>query len=244
MTRRMQEIRKTSRQAAAGGTDASLASLSPVIRESLTSKAYQRIRMALMRSQLKPGERLVLRPLAAELGISPTPVREALLRLASEHALTIDHRGVACVPVFKPESYAEIRDLRIDLEGRAAVEALDALGRDELAELERINERFNAADENRDWRGALAANEAFHMRLYALAGKPVLLSLIENLWMRCGPFFNRLHWHDTAIYPNQHARILSALRARDAEAIREGVREDILAGWKRMTTDGGDPPQS
>src|ERR1700722_4254223 len=94
-----------------------LVGLEPISKDSLTSKAYARIRSALMLSKFQAGQRLALRPLAAELGISPTPVREALLRLVSEHALTLDARGVVCVPVFDPGRFREVWDIRVDLEG-------------------------------------------------------------------------------------------------------------------------------
>ena len=60
----------------------------------------------------RPGERLVSRLLVVKLGISTTPVREALFRLASEQALEIDRRNTIVVPVITAERYEEIRDLR------------------------------------------------------------------------------------------------------------------------------------
>ncbi|WP_031337760.1 GntR family transcriptional regulator, partial [Rhodopseudomonas sp. B29] len=57
----------------------------PISKESVSQQAYAAIRDSLMRSRLKPGQKLVARQVADELGISVTPVRESLLRLASEH---------------------------------------------------------------------------------------------------------------------------------------------------------------
>jgi DNA-binding GntR family transcriptional regulator len=208
--------------------------MKPVSRDSLTSKAYQRIRTALMLSQLQPGERLVLRPLAAELGISPTPVREALLRLVSEHALEIDQRGVVSVPLFDPEAYREIRDLRIDLESQAAAAALAHIGDRDIAELEKLHRQYAEIERRGDARAALEINEKLHMRLYAVARRPVLQSLIESLWMRCAPFFTRLHGRGITRYPNRHDLIIDGLKKGDARLVRQGVRDDIMAGWNRM----------
>lgn len=85
--------------------------------EAFPGRAYEEVRRFLMRGKLHPGERLVTRTLAAELGVSTTPLREALLRLASENALHIDSRGTVVVPVLTREAYVEIRDLRGHLEG-------------------------------------------------------------------------------------------------------------------------------
>jgi DNA-binding GntR family transcriptional regulator len=217
------------------GDTARHAPLRPVTRDSLTNKAYDRIRAALMSSRFRPGQRLVLRSLAAELGISPTPVREALLRLVSEHALVLDQRSVVCVPLFDAELYREVRDLRIDLEGQAAFAAVPKLSDRLAADLVRLAGQYEDADRRGDFHAALEINERLHMKLYAAADQPVLLSLIESLWMRCGPFFTHLHERNRTRNANRHDLIVAGLKARDAKRVRAGVREDIMAGWKRLT---------
>src|SRR4029077_4436058 len=98
----------------------------PLASKRRSQRAYEEIRAYLMRGRLKPGERLVSRLLASELGISTTPVREALARLASEKALELDHRNTVVVPTLTAERYEEIRDLRAQLEGLAAMRAAGA----------------------------------------------------------------------------------------------------------------------
>src|SRR5690606_2426459 len=102
-----------------------------VTRDNLSDRAYQEIRSALMRSRLKPGEKLLLRPLSAQLGLSATPVREALLRLVSEQAPRLDERGTAVVPILDRASLLEVRDLRVLLEGRSARRAAEIATTDE-----------------------------------------------------------------------------------------------------------------
>src|SRR3546814_6255178 len=80
------------------------------------------IRGAIVQGRLGAGERLVYRTIAEEFGISPTPVRDAIQRLVSDGALVLDDRGVAHVPVIEPETYTEILNLRLQLEGNAAAE--------------------------------------------------------------------------------------------------------------------------
>ena len=95
----------------------------PIERENLSDRAYTTIRNALMRGQLKPGERLRLRPLSERFGISLTPMREALLRLVFERAMTFDERGTVVVPSLTLAQLQEIRSIRMDLEGKAAASA-------------------------------------------------------------------------------------------------------------------------
>ncbi len=96
-------------------------------KENLYAQTYRIIRKALMSGQFPPGHVLRLRPLADELGISVTPVREALLRLVSERALVSDTSRALRVPELDERRFREIRDLRIILEGHAtAVAAANA----------------------------------------------------------------------------------------------------------------------
>ncbi|MFT4144166.1 MAG: GntR family transcriptional regulator, partial [Mobilitalea sp.] len=95
----------------------------PLTRDSLNGQAYARLCRDLKAGRFAPGEKLKLRDLAAEMGISPTPVREALARLISEQALEqVGHHSVR-VPVMDEERFAEVRELRLVLEGRAAARA-------------------------------------------------------------------------------------------------------------------------
>jgi len=207
--------------------------LAPLMKDTLGNRAYEQIRTALMASRFKPGEKLVLRPLAAEFRISPTPVREALLRLVSEHALTLNHRGIVCVPRIDIPSYMEVRDLRIDLEGRAASVAATHVTCGDIVALERDHAAFEDAECRQEITAALEANERFHMRLYALAEMPVLLSLIEKLWLQwCGPIFTRLYENPLPTDGNRHSIILDGLKRRDSEMVKHGIRDDIMAGWK------------
>ncbi len=91
---------RSSLPAAAGGLgllDVAGTMLDEGGRDSLSQRAYAQISRALIVSALRPGHRLILRPLAAELGLSPTPVRKALLRLVSEQAPSLDDRGSTLV---------------------------------------------------------------------------------------------------------------------------------------------------
>jgi len=222
------------RIAASMASERGLVGLEPISKDSLTSKAYARIRSALMLSKFQAGQRLALRPLAAELGISPTPVREALLRLVSEHALTLDARGVVCVPVFNPGRYREVWDIRVDLEGQAAAGAIAHATARDIATIESWQERFSKGGERGDFAMAWEANEGFHMTLYRMARRPVLLSLIESLWMRCGPFFLRLNEGGVRPGVDRHEVIIRALREKNADLIKRGLRDDIMSGWERL----------
>ena len=204
--------------------------IAPMVRDSLSNQAYWRIRNALKQSHYQPGQKLVLRTVATELNISLTPLREAFARLLSENALSVDARGIVSVPMISLEQHKEIRDLRIELEGRAAFAATAFVSDRQIVELRALNEAYFQATVQGDQSAAFKANEEFHFRLYALAQMPILFSIIEGLWMRSGPILAQARPRARAPV-RRHGRILMGLELRDPELVRQGISEDITNGW-------------
>lgn len=209
---------------------ASDTTFAPVDRdETLAEKVYARLRGALVGGRLVPGQKLVHRQLAAELGVSPTPVREALLRLVSEGALDLDARGIAWVPRLSLDRYAEIMDLRVELEGRAAARAALLATPEEIATLRAIHARLMEGRRAQDGPVVLAENERFHFGVIAIARMPVLQRVVEHLWTQAGPTINLLLTVPRPVSPHGHPHedLLRALEARDAEAARAAVERDL-----------------
>lgn len=201
----------------------------PITRDSLNAQAYGRLCRDLKAGRFAPGEKLKLRDLAAEMGISPTPVREALARLISEQALEqVGHHSVR-VPVMSEERFAEVRELRRILEGRAAEAAAARAGTADIQRLEAIHERMAARHDAGDTAGELLEAERFHMSVYAMAGMPVLQRMVEGLWLQCGPLMKALQTHALGQPRKQHPHhlVLRGLRKHDGAVARRGVEEEI-----------------
>lgn len=206
-------------------------------RESLSQQAYSAIRSSLKRSKLKPGEKLVVRQVADELGISVTPVRESLLRLVSEHALTMDERGTVVVPALSLERCTEIRGLRMMLEGEAAARAATRVTDAEIGELERIHKAYLATENEAAFEEALTQNENFHFTVCRIAASPVMFGLIENLWIQFGPVLSFIYDKgERPFHGNTHGhdQLIEALRNRDSEKAREAMARDILVGGQAI----------
>jgi DNA-binding GntR family transcriptional regulator len=202
----------------------------PLSRDSLSTKAYQRLRRDLMEGRFQPGQKLKLRDLARELGTSPTPVREALARLVSDMALTqTDHHSVS-VPPMTAQRFVEIRDLRIELEGRAAAAAARKVSEAAIAQLAKINASQLALQDAGRWTDALVEDQHFHLALCASAEMPVLFRMVESLWMQVGPMQQALGMQRLAKEPEKHPHqiILEALRKRDPKLARHGLQQDLL----------------
>jgi DNA-binding GntR family transcriptional regulator len=208
-----------------------------IIKESVSQQAYAAIRNSLMRSRLKPGQRLVARQVADELGISVTPVRESLLRLVSEHALALDDRGTVIVPVLTLERCIEIRDLRMLIEGEGAARAARLVMDAEIDELSAIHDRYVRTEKDNNFAVALAENENFHFGICRLARSPALFRIVENLWMQFGPILSYLYDSKSRPFHGQkhgHIRVIEAFRKRDPERARNAISQDILIGGKTL----------
>ena len=197
--------------------------------ERVAVRVHQWLRQELMRSRFRPGEKLKLRNLAEELGVSLTPVREAIARLVSENALEqLDHRS-ARVPLFSDERLREVCELRIELEGKAAERAAERATAADADRLAAIHARMSEARLAGRASEMLAENENFHMAVCALAGMPVLQQIVENLWLRCGPLnfalLSMRFLHRPEEHP--HNEIIRALRDGDGALARLAMQRDI-----------------
>lgn len=197
--------------------------------ESVAVQVHGRLRLALMRSRYRPGEKLKLRVLAGELGVSATPVRAALARLVTEGALEqIDRRSVR-VPVPTDARLREVVELRLDLEGKAASRAAERATAADVAALEAIHDAMSAARVEGRMEAMMRENERFHMSLCALAGMPVLLRLVEGLWLQCGPLNAGLKSVRFLHQPEEHPHhdVIRALRRGDGALARLAIQRDI-----------------
>lgn len=217
-------------------------------RVSISGEAHKELRRSLTAGRFLPGTRLNIRGLAEAMNISPTPVREALLQLAAEGALTQVAGRSFMVPHFTAEDYLELRDLRLFLEGEGAAKTAERIGQHALDELVHAHEQLMERKAARDFREALAWNREFHLRVCAEANLPRLLRIVEGLWLQMGPLLNMLYARREMPRPagseDRHGHILmiEAFRKRDAEAARlamqadiSGSSEEILANLRQKT---------
>lgn len=199
--------------------------------ESLTLQAYRYFRHALMSGRFRPGDKIKLKEIADELGISQTPVREALGRLVSEQILSqVDRRSVQ-VPRLSPERYTEIRDLCWTLEGQAASRAATLASASDVQQLKALHEQYRQACETDDQARATVANANLHLFLCELADMPMLSRIVRNLWLQSGPVMNAIagDLSITAGSPHPHLDIIRGLESRDPELAKKAIQADIIA---------------
>lgn len=208
--------------------------------ETLTDQAEAVLRQALMSGVFVPGRIITIRALSAMLKTSVTPAKEAMARLIAERALEWGPRRSALVPVLTLKSVDEIYTIRIALEAAAAAAALAQLDEADVGTLRGIQENLAKAFERHDYKNVLANNREFHFTIYRKAGLPILLGMIEGLWLRLGPSLNLLysafskkdwaHREGTGYHPE----IIVAIRDRDVEAMRTHIVADLTTGRERL----------
>lgn len=212
--------------------------LQPVARrKTVQDLVYEQLREALMSGAFEAEANFTITALAEQFQTSHMPVREALRRLAAEGALRISTSGTAQVPAITLAELADLCRVRIIIEGAAAALAAPNLGPEDLARLSELRGRQEAAGVEGRISDLVAINRAFHFHIYTRAGSPVLMSQIETLWLRWGPYVrllsdlmaDMLKTDPSAGFVRQHDLMLAALRAGDAAGFRAAVEGDIRA---------------
>jgi len=199
--------------------------------KAMRDDVYNGIRSSLARGRFAPGEKLVLRQLAQEFGVSLTPVREALHRLIAEGVLTQEHSRSVRVPVLSSEKILELRDIRMLLECHAVEKAAERITAPELKKLERLTKEIYAAREAGDVAVDAQKMIEFQFLLYGACRMPVLLRHIEMLWLQTGPYIRLLYPmfvnHVQEVRPRWRYEMCDALREHDAAKARKIIEPDI-----------------
>jgi len=225
----------------------SLAGISPVESGTLGQRVYAGLRDYLMAGQLQPGQKLTLRELAAALNVSPMPVREAVRRLAAEGALEMLPNRRIRVPVVTKSRFRELLRIRIAIEGLAVEEATRRIRMDDVDRMEALNRVFAAEMQRRQADGVklFRINKDIHFILYEAAGMPMLLPLIEGLWLQVGPVLHlslrqraNANARGRNPAPNWHKRMILGLRKRDASAARRALVGDMTSAADQILAEG------
>jgi len=201
-------------------------------KDTLWDKAYFSLKSALLAGKFVPGERIILRKVAQDLGISLTPVRDAINRLAAENVLErggVGQGGGASVPLLNANEFDQLMSIRSSLEPLAAEAAAKNASKAEIVEISNMLNRMKELAETGNLPSYLDAHYKFHFGIYKLANQAILLQAIEGAWLRCGPTLNLAL---PAYSPGQkrhkhHLAALNALKKGDGVGVAQAIRADI-----------------
>ena len=202
----------------------------------LRENAYYALRDAFTRGVFAPGDVVSLRDLADQLGVSMTPVREAVRRLVAEGALIDTASRTLMVPPFDARRASDLMAARLALEHLLLDQAMDRMADRDLAALDTI-----LTDARREGdRPDLVSNHNFHFTLYRVGGSEVLLPLVEALWLQYGAYLNLVINRPTAGMIDEHAHhheLMAALRAGDRPAAHAALQADIARSFAFLLTE-------
>jgi len=183
--------------------------------------AVEGLRRALVSGELAPGDRVRQEEIAASLGVSLAPVREALATLEQEGQVTYRPRRGYFVTELDPADVREIYELRALLEERAARRALPLLDEDAIGRIELAARECRDADVAGDVAAELEANRRFHFGVLGSPDQVHTLRLIRLLWDSTETY-RALYYNSPQARADSaaaHERILAAIRDRDADRL-------------------------
>ena len=190
------------------------------------------LRRAIVAGALAPGERLVQTDLAERMGVSVTPLREALRDLVGEGLVRLDpHRGATVREVDVDEA-REVYELRLVLEPMAARLAAERATEEEIAAAERLQA---AMDAETDPQRGLQLNQDFHLLLIDAARSPQLAGILRGLRAVSAIHLAaaaREGGYQVGTRNRDHHEILAALRRRDAEAAGRLMADHLTPTWQ------------
>ena len=202
---------------------------------SLVVQAYELLRHKIIHCELPPGYKALEDELASQLGMSRTPVREALIRLEKEGFVEIIPRRGIRVTLLTTQDIYEISDVLSCLECEAAEKlALRKPGPDEVKHLECSIAAMDVALERDDMQAWSAADYDFHCALIDMCGNRHLAEVARNFLDRAHRFrLLTLPYRNKPIYSNvNHAAVVEAVRRGDAETASE-IHKQHKRRWRR-----------
>lgn len=190
-----------------------------VRREQLSDEVAARLRAEIMTGALRPDSFIRLDETAARLGVSITPVREALRTLRGEGMVELEpHRGHRVVALTRTD-VEDIFWLQSTIAQELAATATRRISDDDIDQLGRLNDRLAAAVENRDPDEIARAELAFHWAFNASSGRVKLAWFLLHTarYLPSQVYASDGEWGDAAVA--SHAQLIDALRRRDAASV-------------------------
>ena len=191
-------------------------------RVSSVTRVVEEIRTMLRSRELVPGQQVRQETLAAQLGVSRIPVREALKALESEGVMHHEPNVGYAVARLNADELAQVYLMRRALETEV-LRALPRLGAAQLRELTALNEAIAGVVQRADVAGIVAANQAFHFAMFGYSGLDRVVAEIDRLWRMSEPY-RTVHLYDSAgraRVVREHRKMITALRRGDTVAVVE-----------------------
>lgn len=208
----------------------------PLVQRALYQEVAERLRQQIYARELEPGSWIDELKLAADYGISRTPMREALKVLAVEGLVTMKVRRGAYVTEMSADDVSQVYRLLGLLESDAAAEVAERASPAEIAELGALHDKLERQVRQRD--AFFATNEQFHLRLLAIAGNRWRQQMVGDLRkvMKLNRHHSLFKQGRIAESLAEHRAVMLALESRNPELTARLMREHFTNGLAAATT--------
>ncbi len=213
-----------------------LSTLESPANETLAGRIAEQIKRRIITGQLKPGQKLVEKELAAACNVSRTPLREALSRLVNEGlAVSVPYRGIF-VRRISLRHVREIYELRIGIEGLAAMLAAERSRKADLNRLEKLLAAMDAERAGDDADELQLLNEKFHRGIAEASGNSLLVERMDDLWSWVS-LARTSSWSATGrgeTSREEHHAIYRAIVEREPDKARALAESHVRLAWQTV----------
>ena len=211
-----------------------------IVRSGLADQVYEALEEQILDMEYAPGERLVIDQIARELGVSGTPVRDALTRLAGERLIDVTpFRGFTVLPEPTLDEIAQSFEAREAIETFAVRLGCERASDREIERLSEINARITShtyGGRSGSFTAFVKLNQEFHELLVTTSGNQYLVEALKSLY-HDALVARTMHGRgvpDLEHIDQEHGAIIEAFRRRDADALEAAVARHIRDGAERV----------
>jgi DNA-binding GntR family transcriptional regulator len=212
-------------------------SVRPPVWRTKSEAAYHLVREQVMDGRLAPGTILDQEALAREMGLSTTPVREALRRLEAEGLVNQRAHFAIRIPELSRGEFSDIYAIRMLLDPEAARLACRSANAETCAYVASVLESASANEQHAATPlDRLTVNRDFHRAIYASSGNEPMTYILDSLWDRCDRYRLQLLKDEetTEIAHREHEEMLDAFCNKEEDRLADLVREHLLGSYKKL----------
>lgn len=199
-------------------------------------EVYDTLLTQLMSQRIEPGSRVTVDALARELGVSQTPIRDALNRLeADDLVVRVPHAGYRIPPQITRERFEDMLEARLLLEPAAARRAAERATAEQVARLSAVLEEMSALADGQVAYGEFGLlDAAFHDMVAVSGGNEVIRDALQRMHAHVHLFRLVYDSRVTDLATDEHAEVLAAVAGRDPDAAAYAMRRHILLSGERF----------